>query len=30
MIANEWDIKCTEILTTPTDGATENIGEGLH
>ena len=30
MITNKWDIKCTEILTTPTDGATENIGEGLR
>ena len=30
MITNKWDIKCIEILPTPTDGPTENIGEGLH
>ena len=30
MITNKWDIKCIKILPTPTDVATENIGEGLH
>ena len=27
---NKWDIKYIKILPTPTEGATKNIGEGLH
>ena len=27
---NKWDVKYIQMLTAPTEGATENIGEGLH
>ena len=27
---NKWDKKYIKILPAPTEGATENIGEGLH
>ena len=26
----KWDVKYIQILPAPTEGATENIGEGLH
>ena len=30
IIENKWDVKYIQILPSPTEGATENIGEGLH
>ena len=27
---NKWDIKYTQILPAPREGATENVGEGVH
>ena len=30
IIENKWDVKYIQILPAPTEGATENIGEGLH
>ena len=30
MIENKWHIKYIQMLPTPTEAATENIGEGLH
>ena len=30
IIENKWDVKYIQILPAPTEGATENIGEGFH
>ena len=30
IIENKWDIKYIQILPAPTEGATENIGDGLN
>ena len=30
MVESKWDIKYIQILPTPTEEATENIGEGLY
>ena len=27
---NKWDMKYIQILPVPTEGVTENIGEGFH
>ena len=29
IIGNKWDVKYIQILPSPTEGATENIGKGL-
>ena len=29
-IENKWDLKYIQILPGPNEGATDNIGEGLH
>ena len=29
-MGNKWDIKYIQILPAPTEGATENIGEGFR
>ena len=30
IIENKWDVKYIQILTVPTEGRMENIGEVLH
>ena len=30
LIENKWDVEYIQMLTASTEGATENIGEGLH
>ena len=30
IIENKWDMKYSQILPVPTEGATENIGEGFN